>query len=105
MDNQLRRAHERAEQIRFVGDIPRTGLNNDARTGVMGSHGRLYQDAIEISEALTPLLWERLENVIQRLGLPSEVVSAFIYSSPNVQAECISGPGGSCIVRFSSGLD
>jgi hypothetical protein len=102
MTESLSRARAYAKKIRFCCDAPHVGVelsNNSAE--IREKH---YQDAIEISSALTPALWQRLKAVCERLHMPAESVSGFIYSSPNVQAECLASGGSQCTVRFSSAL-
>ena len=53
---------------------------------------------------MTPGLSQKLEAVCQKLLLPEKVVDAFIYASPEVQAECYASGTESCILRFSSAL-
>ena len=51
---------------------------------------------------MTPGLSRRLESVCQTLLLPERTVDAFIYASPEVQAECYANGTEGCILRFSS---
>ncbi len=53
---------------------------------------------------MTPGLSRRLETVCQTLLLPERAVDAFIYASPEVQAECYASGTEGCTLRFSSAL-
>jgi len=95
-------ARARAEILRFSGDLATLGAAS-ASAGIEARDYH-YQDAIEISAALTPSLWHRLNEVCERLRMPTASVAAFIYSSPNMQAACLSSGGNQCTVRFSSAM-
>jgi Peptidase family M48 len=97
----LARARTHARRIRFSGDVlSRPGIPMSS----VGIREWQYQDAIEISAALTPALWERLTTVCQRLFMPPQAIAAFVYSSPQVQAECATSSESQCVVRFTSAL-
>ena len=98
----LSRARAYAQRIRFSGDLPHVHVQfSNITAEVREKH---YQDAIEISAALTPHLWKRLTTVCERLHLPTAMVVAFVYSSPNVQAECLATGRSQCTVRVSSAM-
>ena len=92
----------RAHEVRFSADVPQS--HTESFDSSLDMRERHYQDAIEISPALTPGLWRHLNIVCGRLQIPTALVFAFIYSSPVVQAECISTGKGQCLVRFSSAM-
>ncbi len=100
MVEDLVRARDVANKMRFSGDVISQNLG-----GEFGLVARLrehwYQHAIEICPELTPTLWARLSLVCSRLHMPNNAVTAFIYSSPEIQAECIGGRER-CLVRVSS---
>jgi hypothetical protein len=99
----LSKARSNANRIRFSADYP---AHSDERHDINTIYIRdnFYQDAIELSQLVTPTLWNHFCIACDRLGLPRESVSPFIYSSKDVQAECYAGPARGCIIRFSSGL-
>ncbi len=94
-------AKELANKVRFSGDFSLPKFSAYDATEVRQLH---YQDAVEISSSLTPLLAERLDRVRARLRLPKESIAAFIYSSPEVQASCVGAGISECVVRFSSAM-
>lgn len=102
MAEALSRARAYANRVRFSGDHPPPFAHVDEIKNEFQK--AQYQDAIEISEALTPALWRRVEIVSERLLVPTKAISPFVYSSPNVQAECLATDSDQCFVRFSSGL-
>jgi hypothetical protein len=95
-------ARQQAERFRFDGDVaPEASIENVGELAL--ARGQFYQDAIEISALLTPELYKRFRNACERLGVPDDLVTPFIYSSKEIQGECYAS-GDGCIVRFSSGL-
>jgi hypothetical protein len=66
--------------------------------------GLYAQNDIEISGYLTPGLDRCLRSVYERLQIPITVAQAFVYSSPTIQAGCLTTTETECVVRFSSGL-
>jgi hypothetical protein len=100
MAESLSRARTYAQKIRYSGDVPHTDNELSDGAEIREKH---YQDALEISPALTPALWRRLEAVCERLYMPTQSVAALIYSAPTVQGESFTG-GDQCIARFSSAL-
>ena len=103
MRDNLRPAYKLAEQVRFSGDKLRRFDNlPTAHTDRVRSFSA--QHALRIAPEVTPALSACLEKVYERLRMPPGAVEAYVYSSPEVQAECYSGNYSDCIVRFSSGL-
>ncbi len=103
MNNFVSAARRLAESIRYSGDIMRHYLDNEqlAADRILES---VYQNDLSISTEVTPGLADRLSKVCSRLRLPDESVVAFVYASPDIQAECFSGDSQCCYVRFSSAL-
>jgi hypothetical protein len=96
-------AKERIARIRFLGD------QQDKQKSTLPSddgaiNARFYRDGVELSPQLTPALWNALEKVCQALALPPDVVAAFVYASPAVEASCHNISGRKIYSRFSSGL-
>jgi hypothetical protein len=96
-------AHDLADNIRYSGDTLRASNEGHSRS-TQHILETINKNDLRVSPAVTPGLFLRLENVCQRLGLSESAVSAFIYASPNIQAECYAGDMKNCILRFSSGL-
>lgn len=103
MSDGLRAAQELAERVRFSGDTLRRRSEGDAsHTETVRS--LFYQSGLRISREVTPSLSERLNAVYERLNIPKDTVEAFVYSSPEIQAECFAGGTSECVIRFSSSL-
>ena len=95
-------ARQQAERFRFDGDSP-SEANIDDVSGLTQARGQFYQDAIEISSLLVPELYRRFRIACERLEVPDDLITPFIYSSKEIQGECYAS-GEGCIIRFSSGL-
>jgi hypothetical protein len=92
-----------AEIIRFSGDYLQREGSGDERLAI-SAHSSLAYDGLLFSAEVTPQLYESLQNVCESLKVPSGIVSAFVRSSPQIQAECISTGTKKCVLRFSSAL-
>jgi len=96
-------ARSYAERVRFLSDLGRHHRHgNTARAGHL--RGAFYKTGLLISGQTTPSLARSLDATCERLALPRDSVEAFVYSSPEIQAECFPGPLDQCTVRFSSAL-
>jgi hypothetical protein len=102
MANQLLFARQQANKLRFAGD-----LSSEVETENIGQTALIrrasYESAIELSSLLTPELHKRFCSGCERIHVPPDLVTAFIYSSGEIQGECYAD-GRGCVVRFSSGL-
>ncbi len=103
MPDGLRPAYELAEQVRFSRDTLRR-LDNLPAAHTDHIRSLFAQNSIRIAPEVTPALAACLDRIYQRLQIPAGTVEAYVYSSPEIQAECYSGNYSDCIVRFSSGL-
>jgi hypothetical protein len=103
MDSQNSTARALAENIRYSGDTLR---HDEEGNRSVAKHvlGTIYQNELGISPAVTPGLAERLYQVCARLRLSRNAVHAFVYASPEIQADCFAGNRQECILRFSSAL-
>ena len=96
-------AHAMAEKVRYSGDtLRRTTDGDSSRTGRL--RNQFYHDGLRISPLVTPALASGLKLVCQRLHIPEGAVEAFIFASPELQAECFAGGASNCVLRFSSSL-
>lgn len=103
MHDCLKEAQRLAEKIRFSGDT----IKVESTEIVLRSErlrGMALSSGVKLSKELTPLLYESLEAACKRLLIPVDTVDAFVYASPEIQAECYSGNEKSCIIRFTSAL-
>ena len=64
----------------------------------------MLRNGLLISEAMTPRLEFSISDVCNRLRLPRENVTAFVYNSSDVQADCFVESSQTCVLRFTSGL-
>lgn len=100
-DLQLARAL--ARRFRFSGDkVLGEGVLSPPKPHLLRE--LLYQNSIKISPTVTPALAASVESACTRLQLPKECVEAFIVSSPDVQAECLTFGDDQCVLRFTSAL-
>jgi len=92
-----------AADVRFDGDsLPFVSVD-DAPDRVF-LQNILNRNDLKITRAVTPGLAEAIEQVSERLLLPSDSIDAYVYASPEIQAECHTGYANSCLLRFSSTL-
>ncbi len=103
MHSALSTAQKLVEELRFSGDTLRYDGN------VVLSHSKAiknfgYINELNISQGVTPLLFEGMCAVYDRLNIPSEAVEAFVFASPVIHAECYAGDRTECVLRFSSAL-
>jgi hypothetical protein len=103
MPDKLKSAVEYAEQIRFSGDQIADDIKLQSHQTDRISHF-FAQSGLRISTNLTPEIFDVLRTVCDRLKLNTESVGAYVYSAPEIQAECFAGNKQECIIRVSSGL-
>jgi hypothetical protein len=96
-------ASELAEKFRYSGDTLRSKSSGDA-SGTNRIRDQFFHDGLLVSPLVTPDLAAGLELVCQRLKISENAVEAFIYASPDIQAECLAGSMSKCVIRFSSSL-
>jgi hypothetical protein len=104
MDRTLDAARQFGDRLRFSGDSGQSDNSESHRESIDRAPALLYHSGIEISAALTPILWDRLALVCDRLKLPAGAVSAFIHCSHELQAMCLASGSDHCILQFSSAL-
>lgn len=103
MAQTLEGARSYAEQVRFSSDRSRHhSYGNSARAEHL--RDAFYKTGLLIDDQTTPTLSRSFDAACDRLALPRDSVDAFVYSSPEIQAECFSGTLDQCTVRFSSAL-
>lgn len=103
MSANLKEARALAEKIRFSGDS--VDKADDSKSDAVSSQRAiLAQRGLEISPALTPLLAETLDLVGERLFVPRESITSFVYASSELQASCFSSGTDECVLSFSSRL-
>lgn len=92
-----------AQSVRFSRDTLRSGADGDPAL-FRKARGLYAQSDLEISESLTPDLERCLRRAYQSLKLPASAVQAFVYASPEIQAQCLATTESECVVRFSSSM-
>ncbi|MCK5851214.1 MAG: M48 family metallopeptidase [Kiritimatiellae bacterium] len=103
MCNVLSKAQNLAEKVRFIGDSFRhSGIKIMPKLDLIRSLS--YTNELNISQDVTPSLFESLSKVYNRLHIPRDAVEAFVFASPVIQAECYAGNQTECVIRFSSAL-
>ena len=65
---------------------------------------RMLRSGVLISQAVTPSLDDIVSTVCKNLLVPRSAVSAFVYSNPDVQADCLIDTPDTCVLRLTSGL-
>lgn len=103
MDNNLKKAKTLAESVRFSEDL----IGKDVKENfpiLEKLKSFNYTNALHISPDVTPSLHKSLNLVYERLAIPSEAIQAFVFSSPEIMADCYPGDKKECIIRFSSAL-
>jgi hypothetical protein len=103
MNNYTSPASAFAERFRYSGDTLRSTSEGDG-TGTDRIRAQFFHDGLFISPSVTPDLAARLELVCNRFKIGENAVEAFIYASPEIQAECFAGSSSKCVLRFSSAL-
>jgi len=103
MDDLLTKARLLSERVRFSGEKIRfTEANIQSNNKEIDEF--FSTSSLPITSELTPGLYSLLSEVCDKLTLPADCVKAYVYASPNLQAECYSADDKECILRFSSGL-
>ena len=103
MPNNLETAREFANVVRFTEDTLK-GKFTDSSTHADSLKDLFYCNELAISKEVTPELFSCLTTVLDRLGISLDCVEAFVYASPEINAQCFTGKNSNCIIRFSSSL-
>ncbi len=100
----LNRARELASFVRLSEDKTDPKLDSQNLEGREHHKDTMLRYGVLLSESVTPVLEERLLDVCNTLGIPRKNVTAFVYNSPDVQADCLIDAPETCVLRFTSGL-
>lgn len=103
MHRSLEQARAFANTIKFSGDRS-ISFTKQPKEYTDSLKGQFYSNELLISKNITPELYKALSNVMERLCVPEEAVTAFVYASPEINANCFLGLNDECVLRFSSGL-
>ena len=103
MPTSIEEARKNAECVRFTSD---RSHHHSYGESSRATHVRdaFYKTGLVISDQTTPDIARKFSFVCDRLGLPKRAIEAFIFASPEIQAECFSSSLEQCTVRFSSTL-
>ena len=100
----LNLAKERASYLRLPEDLSTETMPMEMFSGRGQHRDQMLRQGILISESVTPKLEEEILSVCQALAMPRQSVSAFVYSNPEIQADCLADTPDTCVLRFTSGL-
>ena len=103
MAGTLEGARQFAELIRFSGDSVCDNAHEDSSKSQF-IRDALYKSGLLISKQTTPNLATQFTDICEKLHIPRSNVDAFVYSSPEIQAQCFLTSFDQCTVRFSSAL-
>jgi hypothetical protein len=99
----LEMARNAAKSVRYSNDaeLPSTVIFG-SRTAI--TRDLSYRDGLEITGKTLPAIERGLIRVCGKLQISRLAVLAFVYASPEVQAECLCTSEDGCLIRFSSAL-
>jgi hypothetical protein len=98
----LQIARSLAERIRFIEDQPSEGIKNTTPYRALHKD-HMLRHGLLVDSAVTPKVEQWLLSICERLKIPRECFSAFIFSSSEIQADCVLDDN-TCVLRFSSSL-
>lgn len=100
----LQSARVQASRVRMSEDKAVKKLDSRALQSRDHHKDSMLRHGLLISESMTPTLETHICGVCERLLIPRQSVTAFVYNSADVQADCVIDSPDSCVLRFSSGL-
>jgi hypothetical protein len=100
----LYQAREVAALVRLSEDKKNSKFDPNYLEGREDHSDTMLRHGVLVSEAVTPLLEERLSKTCKALHVPRKNVNAFVYNSSDIQADCLIDTSDTCVLRFSSGL-
>ena len=100
----LSSARALAERVRVEEDRQGKHLESHELQGRSQHKDSMLRHGLLISESVTPEIERRISEVCERLLIPRSAVTAFVYNSAEVQADCLIDSHDSCVLRFTSGL-
>lgn len=102
MPNDLSAARQVAEDLRYSGDIATGEFSRESQV----DHVRAIatQQSLKLNAAVAPTLWTAWVTVCERLEVPLDRASAYVYADPMPRADVFADSFEHCVVRFSSGL-
>lgn len=100
----LQASRELAERVRVVEDRPGKHMESHDLQARSQHKDSMLRHGLLISESVTPEIERRIAAVCERLLVPRTAVTAFVYNSAEIQADCLIDSQDSCVLRFTSGL-
>ena len=100
----LNLARSQAYRVRMAEDKSGNPLSHHDFQNRQHHKDSMLRHGVVISESMTPTLEKSLCAVCERLLIPRYSVTAFVYNSAEVQADCVIDSLDSCVLRFTSGL-
>jgi len=102
MLNALSESRLYAESVKFSGDTLTISRNSIDNSNEINSFLSLHN--LHITPLITPKIFSCIDNVINNLKIPHSAVSAYVYSSNEINACCTAGNDRECVIQLSSGL-
>ena len=93
-----------ANRLRLTEDLRGDPISETEFSGREEHRDAMLRHGLLISSSVTPLLERRISEVCERLTVPREAVTAFVYNGSDVQADCLVDTPETCVLRFTSGL-
>lgn len=100
----LKLARTQAARVRLSEDLLGKKVESNDLQDRASHKDSMLLHGLLISESMTPVLEERICKVCERLRIPRQSVTAFVYNDADVQADCVIDSQESCVIRFTSGL-
>ncbi len=101
MIGNLDKAKKNVEDFRFnLDSVNNLSTNTSYKLDII--ENELVRNSLEINKNLFPELDQCLRDVCSNLGLNRDTITAFVSSSPDIQAYCYSTNENECIINFSS---
>jgi len=91
-----------AKSVKYSGDTLLADKSFKTQNDEIDTYFSL--NSMLVTSTVTPIIANSIKNVIHRLQIPESSVKAYVYASPEIQAECYSGNYADCVIRLSSGL-
>ena len=94
-------AFELAASIRYLDDIKLRTFTGDPKT-IQNYEAGLALNSLKVSKEITPSIFNSLEKACSNLNLDLNKVNAYVTSSPEIQAGCMSFSKESCVITVTS---
>ena len=96
-------AFQLASTVRYIDDIKLQTYSSNSSL-INNIQAGLALNSLKISRETTPDLYSCVESTCENLSLDIEKVNAYITSSPEIQASCISFNKDNCIITLTSAV-